>query len=89
MGAPKEAGLPSVARPAGSWTEAIKKQNLKRRDNMELVKRLFVEEEGQDLTEYALIIALVSIALIVGLQALAGGIGNVFNSITNTLNSNS
>lgn len=41
--------------------------------------------EGQGLVEYALIIALVSIALIAALTALAGGIGNVFSTIQDAL----
>ena len=45
----------------------------------------FSREEGQGLVEYALIIVLVSIAVIALLTALGGQIGNVFNSITNTL----
>jgi pilus assembly protein Flp/PilA len=43
--------------------------------------------EGQGLVEYALIIALVSIALIVALTALAGGIRNVFSDIQVALSS--
>ena len=39
------------------------------------------QEEGQDLVEYALIIALVSIALVLALGALATNIGNVFSGI--------
>ncbi len=38
-------------------------------------------EEGQGLVEYALIIALVSVALVAALIALAGGIGGVFAAI--------
>lgn len=38
-------------------------------------------EEGQTLVEYALIIALVSIVLVVALGNLAGGIEGVFNDI--------
>ena len=38
-------------------------------------------EEGQTLVEYALIIALVSIVLVVALGSLAGGIEGVFNDI--------
>jgi Flp pilus assembly pilin Flp len=38
-------------------------------------------EEGQTLVEYALIIALVSVALTAALTALAGGIEGVFNEI--------
>ena len=43
------------------------------------------EEKGQDLVEYALIIALVSIAVIVLLTALGTDVGNVFSSISSTL----
>lgn len=50
------------------------------------IKRLWNDEEGQGLAEYALIIALVSVALILGLQALTGNIGAVFTKIGNTLN---
>jgi pilus assembly protein Flp/PilA len=39
------------------------------------------EEEGQTLVEYALIIALVSVALVAALTLLAGSIGNVFTNI--------
>jgi pilus assembly protein Flp/PilA len=44
------------------------------------------EEEGQGLVEYALIIVLISIAAILAMQGLAGGITGVFTSITGTLN---
>jgi pilus assembly protein Flp/PilA len=43
------------------------------------------EHEGQGLVEYALIIVLISIAAIVAMQALAGGITGVFTRITQTL----
>ena len=43
-------------------------------------------EEGQDLAEYALVIALVAIAAIIALGALSGGINGIFNSIAGTLN---
>ncbi len=42
-------------------------------------------EEGQDLAEYALVIALVAIAAIIALGALSGGINGIFNSIAGTL----
>jgi Flp pilus assembly pilin Flp len=50
----------------------------------ELIARLTSwteREEGQTLVEYALIIALVSIALVASLQLLAGGIQGVFTDI--------
>ncbi|NOX64141.1 MAG: Flp family type IVb pilin [Chloroflexi bacterium] len=43
------------------------------------------QEEGQDLAEYALVIALVAIAAIIALGALSGGINGIFDSIAGTL----
>jgi len=42
-------------------------------------------EEGQDLTEYALIIALIVILAIAALTFLGGNIGNVLNSVAGSL----
>ena len=45
------------------------------------IVNLLKRQEGQDLVEYALIIALVSIALVLALGALTGGISGVFSTI--------
>jgi pilus assembly protein Flp/PilA len=42
-------------------------------------------EEGQDLIEYALVVALIAFAATAGMKALAGGINNAFGNIANTL----
>lgn len=43
------------------------------------------DDEGQDLVEYALVVALIALAATVGMKALAGGINNAFNSISTKL----
>ena len=45
----------------------------------------YSREEGQGLVEYALILVLIAIVVIVALTALGGQIGNVFNKITTNL----
>jgi len=50
-----------------------------------LWNRFVSDESGQGLVEYALIIALVAIGLIVILTLLRNSIGNVFNTTRNTL----
>ena len=56
----------------------------------ELLKRLWNEEEGQDLTEYALLLVLIALAAIAGMNTLASAINNVFsNAATNLANSGS
>jgi pilus assembly protein Flp/PilA len=47
----------------------------------DMVRKLAVEEEGADATEYALLAALIAIALILGARALGGKINNVFNNV--------
>jgi len=52
---------------------------------MKKLMRIFKKEEGQSLVEYALIIALVAIALVVGLGALSDGISDTFDTIVASL----
>ena len=44
------------------------------------------DEKGQDLVEYALIVALIAFAAIVGMNDLASGINTAFNQISQTVN---
>ena len=49
--------------------------------------RLWREESGQDLVEYALLVALVGLAAIAGMNSLAGAISNAFASAVANLTS--
>ncbi len=46
----------------------------------ELLSRLWQEEAGQDLTEYALLLVLIALAAIVSMQTLANAISSVFSN---------
>lgn len=52
---------------------------------LNFLKRLVFDEEGQGLVEYALIISLISIAVVTIMITLGSKIGSVFTSITNKL----
>lgn len=52
---------------------------------LEKMKNLVVEEEGQALTEYGLIIALIAVLLIATLLLLKDELIKVFTNITNGL----
>jgi pilus assembly protein Flp/PilA len=54
---------------------------------MKLLKSFWTDESGQGLTEYAVIIALVSIALLVVLAAFRDELASVFNEIRTELQS--
>ena len=42
-------------------------------------------EEGQDLVEYALVVALIAFGATAGMSALAGGINSAFDTISQSL----
>ncbi len=44
------------------------------------------DESGQDLVEYALILAMIAFAAIVGMNDLANGINTAFNTVAVTVN---
>ena len=50
-----------------------------------LIKAL-KEEHGQDLVEYAAIITVIVLGLIVGMGTLANGINNAMSSVATTIN---
>ena len=45
------------------------------------------EDEGQDLIEYALVVALIAFAAVVGMNTVAGGINDAFSKIASKLTS--
>jgi len=51
----------------------------------EVLVRLWQEEEGQDLAEYALLLVLLSLAAVASLGILANAINNVFSAAANSM----
>jgi Flp pilus assembly pilin Flp len=50
-----------------------------------ILRRLWSEEKGQDLTEYALLLVLLSLAAVATLGSLASTIQNVFSNASSNL----
>ena len=50
-----------------------------------LIARLWKEEEGQDLTEYALLLALISVVMVATIQNLAVAIQNAITAAATAL----
>jgi pilus assembly protein Flp/PilA len=62
-----------------AWIKGIKQQG------ETFMKNFWMNEEGQGMVEYGLIIALVAIVVIVGLKALGGKANTLFNGVSNEL----
>lgn len=54
---------------------------------VQLMRDALKDESGQDLIEYALVVALIAFAAIVGMKTVANGINNAFSNIAVTLSS--
>jgi pilus assembly protein Flp/PilA len=52
------------------------------------VRNFLNQEDGQDLVEYALVVALVAFGAVAGERALSSGINNAFSKISATLSAN-
>ena len=55
------------------------------RNMKNFITRFVREDEGQDLVEYALLIAFIALACIVGMQTLGSAINTEFTSISTSL----
>jgi len=56
---------------------------------MTFLKRLWSNEEAQDLTEYALLLVLISLAAITSMGSLATAINTAFSTAASNLTANS
>lgn len=52
------------------------------------LRNLLVRDEGQDLVEYALILAVISLGTLTGMGNLASGINNEFSAVATVLTTN-
>ena len=48
--------------------------------------QILLDENGQDLIEYALVVALIAFAATAGMNSLASGINTAFNNLSGMLN---
>lgn len=49
------------------------------------LKQIIEQEDGQDLVEYALVVAIIAFGGIAGMNALAGGINTAFKDVSSSL----
>ncbi len=52
---------------------------------LSVMLQILMDENGQDLIEYALVVALIAFAATAGMSQLAGGINTAFNHMATTL----
>ncbi|HLG70965.1 MAG TPA: Flp family type IVb pilin [Chloroflexota bacterium] len=53
---------------------------------MNIINRFFHEEEGADAVEYALVIALIALAIVAGATFMGSSISAKLNSVANSVN---
>jgi pilus assembly protein Flp/PilA len=82
-------GVGRVVRPKRTDTVGIfRKASYKWEDDVQnLLKRLWQDEEGQDLVEYALLLVLISLVAAATIQTLGASITAVFTNANTSLTS--
>jgi len=50
-----------------------------------LVSRLWSDDQGQDLIEYALMLTLILLVSVAAIQGIGTQVSNIFNSVNNSL----
>ena len=50
-----------------------------------MINRFFIEEEGQTLVEYGLLVSLIALVVIAVLTVLGNKVKNTFNAVNNNL----
>jgi pilus assembly protein Flp/PilA len=79
-------GLPPAFQKHSHGEKKMKDTMLKLYIKMQNLKSSLMQEEGQDLVEYALVVALIALAATAGMRTLASDINNAFTGIGTTLN---
>lgn len=51
------------------------------------VRGLISREEGQDLVEYALVVAVIALAVTAGMHSIASGLSTIFTTVGSTISS--
>jgi Flp pilus assembly pilin Flp len=73
----------NVLSPRRAAVGGSKEEDMKRLMNM--VRGFVYNVEGQDLTEYALLVALIALAAVGAVTAAGGQINSIFNQITSQI----
>jgi len=53
--------------------------------SVKLLIALFVDEDGQDLVEYAMLMAFIALVCILGLKNLGTAVNNTYNTVSTSL----
>ncbi len=54
--------------------------------NSQMIREALKDEKGQDLVEYALVIAVICLGIVSGMGTLANGINNAMTTVSGKLN---
>jgi pilus assembly protein Flp/PilA len=74
-----------VVNPLCGWNKKTLREKTQMKDKLMMlsakIQNVLMSEEGQDLIEYALVVALIAFAATAGMKAVAGGINQAFINI--------
>jgi Flp pilus assembly pilin Flp len=69
----------------GSRGFPLRSRNIKRGGSMEFVHRLWSDEEGQDIAEYAVMLAVIVVIVVGTVRLIGSNANNVFSSVASSI----
>jgi len=75
----------SVPKSSGCVPLDLKKNQAKRGPSMELVLRLWRDQQGQDIAEYAVMLAVILVIVVGTVRLIGSNANNVFSSVASSI----
>ena len=69
----------------GRGTNATRFRNQKKGHSMGLVRRLWCEQDGQDIAEYAVMLAVILVIVVGTIRLIGSNANNVFSSVASSI----
>jgi Flp pilus assembly pilin Flp len=76
--------VPVVNRPRKGGAEQIPK-GLEGKNMTKLLRRLWADEQGQDIAEYAVMLAVILVIVVGTIRLIGGNANNVFSSVSSSI----
>jgi Flp pilus assembly pilin Flp len=86
MGQPVHAALDQAVKALSrSRTKTATRKKKKKGNAMQLVRRLWTGEEGQDIAEYAVMLAVILVIVVGTIRLIGSNANNVFSNVASSI----
>jgi Flp pilus assembly pilin Flp len=74
-----------LQRPVGCASHSLSQLSFRRQSVISTIRQLWVEEQGQDVAEYAVMLAVILVIVIGTVRLIGGNANNVFSEVSSQM----